>query len=281
MSNAGVQILKQIATRLRIDIIESLTKAGSGHLGASLGLADIFTVLYFNEMHHKPECPTFAERDKLILSIGHVAPVLYASLANAGYFEKDLLLTLRKTGSALQGHPHRLSGIAGIETSSGSLGQGLSIACGMAMADKYDMIDRRIFCIMGDGEIQEGQVWEAAMSASHLNLNKIVGIIDRNRVQIDGEIKQVMEIEPLKQKWISFGWDVYECNGNDISDILKCFKELQYKKPNLIIANTTMGKGVPEIENDYNWHGKVPDKIQAPRFIKYLTNQNYQNDTRF
>lgn len=270
MEDSKIIELENIANKIRKDVVECLCCAESGHIGASLGLADIFTVLYFNELRHDPNNPCMQNRDRLILSIGHVAPVLYASLANAGYFPVEKLKTLRQTGTCLQGHPQKDCGVSGIETSSGSLGQGLSIAAGMAIADRLDKINRRIFCIMGDGEIQEGQVWEAAMSISHHKLNNIVGIIDRNYVQIDGETKDVMEIEPLKQKWESFGWQVSEIDGNNIKDILSCFSLLNYDKPNIIIAKTIMGKGVPEIENDYNWHGKAPDKIQANRFLYCL-----------
>lgn len=235
-----------------------------------MGLADIFAFLYFCEMRHKPENPNWKNRDKLILSIGHVAPVLYASLANAGYFDKNELIKLRTAGSPLQGHPHKNAGIPGIETSSGSLGQGLSLAVGMALADKYDSIDRRIFCIMGDGEIQEGQVWEAAMSAAHHKLNKIIAIIDRNYVQIDGKTEDVMNPEPLKEKWVAFGWNVYETDGNSIKALIECFEHISYDKPNLIVAKTIMGKDVPEIENDYTWHGKAPNIEESKRFLKHL-----------
>lgn len=268
----SVDELKGIAKQIRKDIIESLAIAGSGHIGASLGLADIFTYLYFYEMKHNPKNPLMTDRDKLILSIGHVAPVLYASLANAGYFDKELLKSLRKIESPLQGHPHRKSGIPGIETSSGSLGQGLSIAVGMAIADKTDKIHRNIFCIMGDGEIQEGQIWEAAMSAAFYKLDNIIAIIDRNYLQIDGETKNVMCPEPLNEKWKSFGWEVLNCDANKFDELINTFKKTKNKngKPKIIIANTIMGKGVEEIENDYNWHGKAPDPTQAKRFLKLL-----------
>ncbi len=266
----SISYLENIAKQIRIDVVESLCCAGSGHIGASLGLADIFAFLYFKEIRHKPDNPQWKNRDKLILSIGHVAPVLYASLANAGYFDKAELQNLRKIGSPLQGHPYKSAKMPGVETSSGSLGQGLSLAVGMALADKFDNLDRRIFCIMGDGEIQEGQVWEAAMSTSHHKLNKIIGIIDRNYVQIDGKTKNVMDPEPLKEKWQAFGWNVYETDGNSIKELVDCFEKISYDKPSLIIAKTIMGKGVPEIENDYTWHGKAPNNEESKRFLKYL-----------
>lgn len=270
MKKTKVKKLERIANTLREDVVNCLCCAGSGHIGASLGLADLFAVLYFCELKHNPSNPNLKNRDKLILSIGHVAPILYASLANSGYFPKSELSTLRKTGSCLQGHPHKDAGLPGIETSSGSLGQGLSIAAGMAMADKIDDINRRVFCIMGDGEVQEGQIWEAAMSISYHKLNNIVGIIDRNYVQIDGKTKDVMDIEPLKEKWTAFGWQVSELDGNNIQELLDLFDKLTYNKPNLIIAKTIMGKSIPEIENDYNWHGKAPNKNQANRFLYCL-----------
>jgi len=262
--------LKYIARSIRTDIIKSLTNAGSGHLGGSLGLTDVFTVLYFKILNHDPSDPDMPERAKVILSIGHVAPVLYATLAHAGYFNTEELGTLRKINSRLQGHPALRSKLPGIETSSGSLGQGLSIAVGMALADKIDGIDRKIICINGDGELQEGQIWEAAMSASHHSLNNIISIVDRNNVQIDGKTSEVMDINPLRDKWEAFGWHVSECDGNDIEDLIFVFENLNKTKPNVIIANTKMGKGIPEIEGDYTWHGKAPNTEESKRFLNQL-----------
>jgi len=270
-----IQKLKHQAYLIRRSVIEMLAEAGSGHLGGSLGLADIFTVLYFNEMRHNSKSPEWIERDRLILSIGHVAPVLYATLAYAGYFEKEELLTLRKLGSRLQGHPGKDKGLPGIEISSGSLGQGLSIAAGLALGLKLDKINARVFCICGDGELQEGSVWEAAMSGAHYKLDNLICIVDRNKVQIDGKTSDVMEIEPLALKWASFGWQVFHTDGNNISELLKTFKEVNsvLSKPKVVIANTAMGKGVKSIENDYKWHGKAPDKEQAEKFLKELENE--------
>ena len=189
--------LLQISKKIRISVVESLTAAGSGHLGGSLGMADIFTILYFNTLNHNPKNPDWSERDRLILSIGHIAPVLYASLAHSGYFPVEDLVTLRKLGSKLQGHPCKDSELPGIEVSSGSLGQGLSISVGLALAAKMDKKDWKTYCILGDGELQEGSVWEAAMSAAHHKLNKLIAIVDRNNCQIDGKTKDVMELEPL------------------------------------------------------------------------------------
>lgn len=264
--------LKIISANIRKDILLSLAEAGSGHTGGSLGLADIFTCLYFSEMNHDPQNPQWKGRDRLICSIGHVAPVLYATLAHAGYFPQEELLTLRKLGSRLQGHPARDHGLPGIELSAGSLGQGLSVAVGMALAAKFDREDHRIFCIMGDGELQEGSVWEAAMSAAHHKLDHLCVIVDRNNLQIDGRTSDVMELEPLADKWRSFGWEVMECNGNEHKEILSTFRSMSdvHSKPVVILAHTLMGKGVKAIENDYRWHGKAPSKEEAEKFIAML-----------
>jgi transketolase len=267
------------ARELRVDVIRRLTSAGSGHLGGSLGLADVFAVLYFHELKHNPAEPLWSERDRLVLSIGHVAPILYAALANSGYFDREELLTLRKLGSRLQGHPGRDHGLPGIELSAGSLGQGLSVAVGMALADKMDKNRRRVYVVLGDGELQEGSVWEAAMSASHYNLDNLIALVDRNRVQIDGRVKNVMEIEPLADKWKAFGWYVIECDGNSIDELIHAFEKARsiVEKPVVILANTLMGKGIPEIENDYRWHGKVPTQAEAVRFINTLLSDGITN----
>jgi len=266
--------LQNISLEIRKDVIRSLAEAGSGHLGGSLGLADIFTCLYFNILNHKPENPNWEERDRLILSIGHVAPVLYTSLAHAGYFDKSELLTLRKLGSRLQGHPGREHGLPGIELSAGSLGQGLSVAVGLALAAKMDKKSWKVFSIHGDGELQEGSIWEAAMSAAHYKLNNLIALIDRNSVQIDGPTSKVMEIEPLKQKLESFGWNVLECDGHNHKQIIETNTQaINYTSgPTAIIAKTFMGKGVKSIENDYTWHGKAPSVQQAEIFIHELEN---------
>lgn len=270
MTNNYIEQYKNIAKSIRIDIIKSLSIAGSGHLGGSLGLADVFTVLYFNVLNHNPQNPLAIDRDKLVLSIGHVAPVLYTTLAHAGYFPIEELQSLRKINSRLQGHPSLSSNLPGIETSSGSLGQGLSISVGMALADKIDKVERKIVCISGDGELQEGQIWEAAMSASHHDLNNIILIIDKNNVQIDGRTSDVMNIDPLYEKWEAFGWNVSECNGNDIEDLVFVFENLNKTKPNVVIAHTKMGKGVLDIEGDYKWHGKTPNHEECEKFLDQL-----------
>ena len=270
---SSVKDLQLIAREIRINIVRMLAEAGSGHTGGSLGLADIFASLYFNILNHEPKNPGWAERDRLILSIGHVAPVLYATLAEAGYFPKEELLTLRKLNSRLQGHPGRDHGLPGIELSAGSLGQGLSVAVGIALAGKADKKNWHVFSIHGDGEMQEGSIWEAAMSAAHYKLNNLTAIVDRNNCQIDGKISKVMEIEPFCEKWKAFGWDVFECDGHSYTDIIKAceFAKQSVFRPTVIIAKTKMGRGVKSIEDDYRWHGKAPSKEEAADFIKQLT----------
>lgn len=263
-----IRQLRAISKDIRTDVVNSLASAGSGHLGGSLGLADIFTVLYHRILNHNPQEPNWVLRDRLILSIGHVAPVLYAALASCGYFPKQELLTLRKFGSRLQGHPGRDHGLPGIELSAGSLGQGLSVAVGMALAAKADGAPWRVFSVHGDGELQEGSIWEAAMSASHYNLDNLIAIVDRNYCQIDGRTSSVMEIEPLAQKWEAFGWDVKHCNGNSIDELVEVLELPATKgKPRVIIAKTLMGQGVASITDDYRWHGKAPSVQEAAQFI--------------
>ena len=270
--------LEAKAKHIRELILTALAEAGSGHTGGSLDLVDIFTVLYFNHLHHDPQHPDWEGRDKVVLSIGHTAPVLYATLAAAGYFPEEEMLTLRKLGSRLQGHPSYEFHLPGLETCSGSLGQGLGVAFGMALAAKMDGPStnsgtvNRIFCIMGDGEQQEGSVWETAMAAAHHKADNLCVIIDRNRLQIDGGTEKVMAIDPLKDKWIAFGWNAIEIDGHDLGQI-KMALELADKeqgRPTVIIADTVMGKGVPSIENNNQWHGKVPTKEQLPLFLEEL-----------
>ena len=261
------------ARHIRELILTSLTEAGSGHTGGSLDLVDIFTVLYFDHLRHDPSNPMMEERDKVILSIGHTAPVLYATLAAAGYFPEEEMKTLRKLGSRLQGHPSYEFRLPGLESCSGSLGQGLGVALGMALAAKMDGKPNRVFCVMGDGEQQEGSVWESAMAASHHKVDNLCAIIDRNRLQIDGGTEQVMGIDPLMDKWIAFGWQAIEIDGHDFSQIKLALKRADEKvgKPTVIIADTIMGKGVPSIENNNQWHGKVPTKEQLPVFLEELS----------
>ncbi len=275
----SVDNLKHISYEIRRDIISSLAVAGSGHIGGSLGLADIFTVLYFNVLYHNPADANWEYRDRVIVSIGHVAPVLYSTLARAGYFELNELMTLRQLGSRLQGHPSKEFNLPGIEISTGSLGQGLSVSVGIALAARMDNKNIRIFTILGDGELQEGSVWEAAMSASFYKLNNLTAIVDRNFKQIDGNTEEVMALEPLLDKWKSFGWECFVCDGNDIKDIITTFKKLKRVKklPKVIIAYTKMGKGVKSIENNHLWHGKAPTHKEAEKFTRELEKAYYDS----
>ncbi|HAQ64417.1 MAG TPA: transketolase [Bacteroidales bacterium] len=272
----SVTRLKEIALQIRTDVIESLASAGSGHLGGSLGLADVFTVLYFYRLTCKPAEPSWPQRDRLILSIGHVAPVLYAALANAGYFDRTELATLRKLDSRLQGHPGRDHGLPGLELSAGSLGQGISVAVGMALAAKSDAARWHTWCICGDGELQEGSVWEAAMAAAHHKLDNLTVIVDRNNLQIDGPTESVMALEPLADKWKSFGWNVMECNGNSVDELLDATDNsvIVPGKPTVIIAHTIMGCGIRSIEGNFRWHGKAPSKEEAMMFIDELNHRS-------
>jgi transketolase len=264
--------LRTRSREIRTDIVRSLAEAGSGHTGGSLGLADLFTVLYFHILNHKPAQPSWEGRDRLILSIGHVAPVLYTTLAHAGYFPVEELMTLRKLGSRLQGHPGREHGLPGLELSAGSLGQGLSVAVGLALSAKIDQRAWQVYSVHGDGEMQEGSIWEAAMSAAHHKLDNLVAFIDRNNVQIDGQTSDVMEIEPLAGKWTSFGWEVFQCDGHNHGKIADTINHAQAVKgkPAIIILNTLMGKGVTSIEGDYRWHGKAPSPVELESFIREL-----------
>jgi transketolase len=267
-----IEELVNISKEIRKNTVKSISNAGSGHTGGSLGLADVFTVLYFQILNYDAKNPNWEERDRLVLSIGHVAPVHYAALAQAGYFPNDELMSLRKLGSRLQGHPGRDHGLPGIELSAGSLGQGLSVGVGMALSAKMDNKNWRVFTIHGDGELQEGSIWEAAMSAAHYKLDNLIALVDRNHVQIDGKTSDVMEIEPLSDKWKSFGWKVINCNGNSIPELIEAYNKaiLTKEKPVVIIAETKMGKGVKSIEGDYRWHGKAPSKEQLNDFLQQI-----------
>ena len=265
--------LKKKAIQIRRDILVMLEKAGSGHTGGSLSLVEILTALYYGRLKHDPKNPDWRQRDKVLLSKGHGCPAIYAVLAGLGYFPREELWSLRKLGSRLQGHPQR--GLPGLEISSGSLGQGLSIANGMALANKMDGIDSRIYCIMGDGETNEGQVWEAAMTAAHYGLNNVCGIIDFNKMQIDGFCCDVKALEPYADKWKSFGWHAIEIDGHDFDDILGALDtSAKIKdKPQVIIAHTIKGKGVSFIENQVRWHGIAPKKEELEKALKELDSQ--------
>jgi len=263
--------LEEIAARLRIDIIEMLGKAGSGHPGGSLSVIDILTRLYFSKMQHDPKRPDWPERDRFILSKGHAVPALYAALAEAGYFPKQELGTLRKLGSRLQGHPVRNS-VPGIEACTGSLGQGLSIAQGMAIASKLDGGKFHVYCVIGDGESQEGQIWEAAMSAPKYQVDTLTAILDYNHGQIDGYVDQVMPLEPVIDKWRAFNWKVLEIDGHDmaqISDSLDGARSVK-GKPTFIVAHTVKGKGVSFMENQIAWHGTAPNAEQTAKALAEL-----------
>jgi transketolase len=266
--------LREMAKEIRRDIIRMLVEAKSGHSGGPLGAADIFTVLYFGGvLRYRPDDPWWQERDRLVLSAGHMCPVLYATLAEAGFFPKEELMTLRKFGSRLQGHPGRDKGLPGVETSSGSLGQGLSIAVGMALGGKYlSKANWRVYSFNGDGELQEGSIWEAIMAAGHYKLDNLTMIVDRNYCQIDGITEQVMGIDPLDEKLRAFRWHVVNANGHDMESLLAAFAEARETKgkPTAIIARTIMGKGVSFMENDCSWHGKPPTKEQGERALAEL-----------
>lgn len=264
--------LEKKANEIRVDIIKMLEQAGSGHSAGPLGLADIYTALYFRVLKHNPQNPDWDERDILILSNGHCVPVRYATMAHAGYFPKEELLTLRKFGSRLQGHPERLR-LPGLETTSGPLGCGLSQAAGMALAMRMDKQNRRwIYVSMGDGEQDEGNVWEAAMLAGKYKLSNITAITDRNNIQIDGPTETVMPLEDLKSKWESFGWHVLEIDGNNIQAVIDACDEAKAitEKPVMIIANTIPGKGVDFMEYDFHWHGKPPNHEEAKKALHEL-----------
>ncbi|MFA5751076.1 MAG: transketolase [Candidatus Paceibacterota bacterium] len=265
--------LKKKANEIRQSIIEMLYEAGSGHTAGSLGMADIFTLLYFHILKHNPKNPNWVERDRLILSNGHICPALYATMAHSGYFPMEELKTLRKFGSRLQGHPHR-EFMPWIENSSGPLGSGISQAIGMAIADRIDKKedDRTIYCLVSDGELNEGNSWEAIMLAGKLKLKNILVIVDRNNIQIDGDTEEVMPLEPLTEKWKSFNWYVEEVDGHDFQDINNAVVKSRsvYDKPSVIIAHTIPGKGVKDFEDDYIWHGKVPNKEEMKMALKEL-----------
>ncbi|WP_400205273.1 transketolase [Methanomethylophilus alvi] len=257
MSDISVGEIQNIANRLRLDVVEMTTAAGSGHPGGSLSSADLLATLYFRIMNIDPADPYMEDRDRFVLSKGHAAPILYATLAERGYFPTDELKTLRQLGSRLQGHPAYRE-VPGIEVTTGSLGQGLSMACGMALAGKMDFKDYRVYCLMGDGELQEGQNWEAAMFAHRYGLNNLIGFVDRNRLQICGNTEEVMSLDPLPEKFRAFGWNVIIIDGHNIRQIIDaCDKAARSKKnPTVIIMNTIKGKGVSFMENNVDFHGR-------------------------
>lgn len=263
--------LKEIARELRVDIINMIFEAGSGHPGGSLSAIDMLTCLYFNHMRHNPKDPNWPQRDRLILSKGHAVPAVYVCLAKAGYFPKPELMTLRKIDSRIQGHPDRVR-LPGIEASTGSLGQGLSIAIGLAMASKLDGDPFRVYCMLGDGESQAGQIWEGLMSAPKFKLDTLVTILDYNKGQIDGPVKEIMNLEPIKDKVKAFNWHVIEIDGHNYDQILGALDEAQKTKgkPTFILAQTIKGKGVSFMEGQIGWHGKAPNREQAEQAVKEI-----------
>jgi transketolase len=256
--------LKLMANTIRQDIITSLTEAKSGHSAGPLGMADIFTALYFNVLKHNPKNVEWGGRDRVVLSNGHICPVLYAAMANAGYFPRKELMTLRKLGTRLQGHPHRES-LPGLENTSGPLGSGLSQAAGMAYALKLDGKKNLVWCLCSDGEHNEGNWWEAVLFAAKHKLNNLIVILDRNYIQIDGNTEDIMPLDPLDKKYKAFNWNVVTIKGNDMKTVVTTLQKARknQNKPLMIIANTIPGKGVFFMENDYTWHGKPPTKEQA------------------
>ncbi|PAB58762.1 transketolase [Anaeromicrobium sediminis] len=271
MQNVNIQQLQEVATNIRKDIIQAVNAAGSGHPGGSLSAADLLTVLYFHKMNIDPKNPKMENRDRFVLSKGHAAPVLYGALAERGFFPKEELLKLRHMGAMLQGHPD-MKNIPGVEMSTGSLGQGFSTTIGMALASKLDKIDNRIYTLLGDGEIQEGLVWEAAMAAGHYKLDNLTAIVDFNGLQIDGRNDDVMTVSPIDKKFESFGWNVITIDGHNMEEIINAFDEAEKTKgkPTVVIAKTIKGKGVSFMEDQAGWHGSAPNDEQTTTALDEL-----------
>ncbi|MDY6038759.1 MAG: transketolase [Eubacterium sp.] len=262
---------KEIAAKIRVDVIKAVYNAGSGHPGGSLSAAEILTALYFREMNIDPENPKMNGRDKFVLSKGHAAPVQYAALAERGYYSPEEMMSLRKLGSNFQGHPN-MDKVPGIEMSTGSLGQGFSVCIGMALASKLDNDGSRVFTLLGDGELQEGLVWEAAMSAGHYHLDNLVAFVDWNGLQIDGDNDKVMTVSPIDEKFASFGWHVQVIDGHDFEQIFAALDEARKEigKPSVIIARTHKGQGVSFMTDEAAWHGKAPNEEQAKQAVEEL-----------
>lgn len=271
MKITDVKELENIAKKIRIGIIEQVYNGKSGHPGGSLSCADILTVLYFNQMNINPENPKADARDRFVLSKGHASPALYSTLAHRGFFDVAELKTFRNIESKLQGHPD-MNKVPGVDMTTGSLGQGLSVANGMALSSKLNSNGLRVYCLVGDGEIQEGQVWEAAMSSAHYKLDNLCLIVDNNNLQIDGEVDKVKNIYPLDDKFKSFGFEVIKIDGHNIAQIIEAFETAKKIKgrPTVIIANTIKGKGVSFMENQAGWHGKAPNEEQYKQAIEEL-----------
>lgn len=269
--NNSLEDLKKIAVEIRKDIISMLTESASGHPGGSLSAVEILTALYFKEMKIDPQKPKDLNRDRFVLSKGHAAPVLYSTLARRGYFDVKELKTLRKFGSMLQGHPN-MNDVSGVDMSTGSLGQGISAAVGMAMAGKLDKKDYRVYSLLGDGELEEGQVWEAAMSAAHYKLDNLTAFVDHNGLQIDGPIVDVMSPEPVSNKFTAFGWHVIDVDGHSFEEIINAIEEAKTVKgkPTMIVCRTVKGKGISFMENNAAWHGSAPNAEQCSQALKEL-----------
>jgi transketolase len=273
VSDEKIRTLEKKANEIRQTIIEMLAEAGSGHTAGPLGMADIFTAFYFHILRHNPSDPEWKDRDRLVLSNGHIVPVQYAALAHAGYFPVEETKTLRKLGSRLQGHPER-GKLPGIETTSGPLGSGLSQASGMAMVARIDKADFRTYCLMSDGELQAGNSWEAAMFAGANKLGSLTAVIDRNNIQISGYTEDIMPLEPLRNKFEAFNWHVIDVDGHNIVEFINAVEmsKAVYERPTVIIAHTIPGKGIKSMEFDYLWHGKPPTHEEAEGFLNELRN---------
>ncbi len=271
LDQSSIASLAEQARQIRISIIRMLAEAGSGHTAGPLDMTDIFTYLYFKRLKHDPKKPDWEGRDRLVLSNGHICPVLYATMAHAGYFPVEELQTLRKLGSRLQGHPHR-EWLPMLENSSGPLGSGLSQAVGMALAARIDKGQQRVYCLLGDGELDEGQNWEAAMLAAKEKLANLVAVVDRNGIQIDGNTEDIMPLEPIVEKWKSWNWNTIVIDGHDFTDIERGFNEAEAEKgrPTVLIAKTIASKGVPAWECQYQWHGKPPKGEEVEVALKAL-----------
>lgn len=263
--------LEEKAVQIRQLIIKMLVEAGSGHSAGPLGMADIFSAFYFHILHHDPKNPEWPDRDRLVLSNGHICPVRYTAMALAGYFPIEELKTLRKINSRLQGHPHR-EALPGIETTSGPLGEGISQAIGMALAARLDKKNYHVYCVTSDGEQQEGNTWEAVMFAAKYKINNLTVVIDRNNIQIDGFTENIMPLEPLREKYEAFNWHVLECDGNNIHAFVDSIREARaiFEKPTVIIAHTIPGLGIDFMEKDFHWHGIPPNKEQAKKALDEL-----------
>jgi transketolase len=269
-----LKALREKARRVRIDILKMLTECGSGHTGGSLSATDIVTALYFYKMKYDPKRPDWKERDNFILSKGHAAPVLYTALSHAGFIEHAELCTLRKLGSRLQGHPDSKC-MPGVEISTGSLGQGLSVANGLALAHKLDKSRSRVYALLGDGELQEGQIWEAAMTAAHYKLDNICALVDNNGLQIDGPVEKVMGVEPITDKWRAFGWEVFDIDGHDMAAITAALDKAETVKgkPTVIVCRTVKGKGSKVFEGKVEFHGTTPSKEELEIAMKELSEE--------